>query len=110
MRLTAWQAAQATYPVLCYRTPWVTARSDLLWRNDVSHVLRNGLFVHLLGRMLQSNQIAARRFRGLAGRIMTKLCLVRSYEELTLLCETFNTSCIEFLDKLHTLIVRRNLE
>jgi hypothetical protein len=63
-----------------------TAKNVLLLRNEVSYVLRDGLSVHLLGRMLQSNQIAARRFRGLAGRVLDKLRMIRSCEEFTLFC------------------------
>jgi hypothetical protein len=41
--------------------------------------------VHLAKGVLQSNQIAARRLRGLAGGVLGKLCMIHSREKFTLL-------------------------
>jgi hypothetical protein len=63
---------------------WMSCRLRLaakVCRNWIGHVPRNGLSVHLLNGVLHSNHIAARGFRGTAGRVLGNFCLVDPEQE-----------------------------
>ncbi len=57
---------------------------EILSRFKIRQVPRNGLSIHLPHRMLHSNHIAARRFRGTAGRVFGKFLVVDPEKKSTL--------------------------
>ena len=67
-------------------------RRRLIRLDDIGHIRRNNLSIHLLQGVPQSNDIAARRLRGTASRILGKFCLVYPQQELILLLETLGCS------------------
>src|ERR1039457_3037782 len=96
---------------------WMTC-SNMLWSRirrsfgpckEVGHISRNSVSVHLCNSVLHSHQIAARRLRGMAGRVFGEVRLICSKQVPTLFFSTFGCSRVEFFCKVHTFIVRRLL-
>ena len=71
---------------------------------DGSEMPRNSLSVYLPNGMLQSNHIAARKFRGTAGSVPCNFCLVDSEQEFTLSSYTFDCCRVELFCRSHILL------